>query len=106
MQTTFWRFCVSVFKNRNEDEVNLSEKEAILKCAQEIAGLGIWEWNYRLNKIWVSDKLCKILDISEQKYEGDLDFFIKTLNHHNYKDFAIKAIKTSIKDGMAISQCM
>ncbi|CAH2213417.1 sensor domain-containing diguanylate cyclase [Tepidibacter aestuarii] len=91
---------LNISNNTNENEIVLSEKEAILKCAQEIAGLGIWEWNYRLNKICFSDKLCKILDISKEKYEDDLDLFIEALTHNDYKDFVIKSIKNSIEDGI------
>ena len=73
---------LNIFKNKKE--TILREKEAILKCAQEIADLGTWEWNYKLNEIYFSNKLCKIFDINKQKYEGDLDFFIKTLIPDNY----------------------
>ncbi|MEJ8555471.1 sensor domain-containing diguanylate cyclase [Tepidibacter sp. Z1-5] len=89
---------LNIFKNKKE--TILREKEAILKCAQEIADLGTWEWNYKLNKIYCSDKLCEMLDINKLKYEGDLDFFIKTLISDNYKNFVIESIKNSIEDGI------
>ncbi|WFD12162.1 diguanylate cyclase [Tepidibacter hydrothermalis] len=84
----------------NKKKIILREKEAIRKCAQEIAGLGTWEWNYRSNEICFSDKLCKMLDINKEKYEGDLDFFIKILTPDNYKNFVIESIKNSIEDGI------
>ncbi|WP_099189292.1 sensor domain-containing diguanylate cyclase [Tepidibacter mesophilus] len=91
---------LNIFKNGNKNEIILKEKEAILKCAQEICHLGIWEWNYELNKIFLSYKLCEMVSIHKQKYEGDLDIFIETLVHDDYKDFVIKCIKNSIEDGI------
>lgn len=90
---------LNIFKYKNE--IILEEKKAILKCVQETCDLGIWEWNYTSNEIYLSDKLCKILEINEQKYEGELDFFIETLTNDDYKDFFIKAIKTPIEDGIS-----
>ena len=39
----------------------LSEKEAALREAQQIVGVGNWDWNVSRNEVWWSDELFRIL---------------------------------------------
>jgi PAS domain S-box-containing protein len=64
--------------NRKFTERGLRESEAQLKLAAESASAGLWSWDYRSGKIWVTDQTRRLYgfspdeEITAERYERTL----------------------------------
>lgn len=84
-----------------ETNIILKEREAGLKSAQEIANLGSWEWDYKLNKLHFSDQMYRIFGMNKESYQGKIQYLVLTLIHPDYRNIVDEKIN-NVKDAEVI----
>ncbi|QZY55837.1 sensor domain-containing diguanylate cyclase [Crassaminicella profunda] len=96
MFSTIYNAVISLFKSRNKEKEYMKEKqkerETSLKCAEEIANLGRWEWDYRLNQLILSHEAYRILGIEKEEFNGTYQWLLENLVHKSYKKDMEEAI--------------
>ncbi|TCO72300.1 sensor domain-containing diguanylate cyclase [Marinisporobacter balticus] len=78
---------------KKEREIALREREASLKCAQEIANLGSWEWDYGLNRLYFSDEMHRIFGMNKENHQGKIKFWTVSLIHPDYRKMVDEKIR-------------
>lgn len=61
---------------RSEVERELKSRENLLATAQEIAGLGSWEWNIESNEVWWSRELFDVHGQDPEAFKPSLKSFL------------------------------
>ena len=75
---------------RKKKEEALHKSEANLKKAQELAHVGSWEWNFTEKSFLISEEMCRIYGIEENKFDSILKLIQETV-HPDDKEAMIKA---------------
>jgi len=63
----------------NKMATNLKKSDQLLSKAQEMAGLGSWEWNRATNELILSSGTFQIMGIKKQNFEPSLDSLLAML---------------------------
>ncbi|QZY53924.1 sensor domain-containing diguanylate cyclase [Crassaminicella profunda] len=77
--------CKKSYIQPEEIEIALKEREASLRCAQEIANLGSWDWDYQRNKLIFSDEMYRIFGMNKENFQGSIQYIVLTLIHPDYR---------------------
>jgi PAS domain S-box-containing protein len=73
-----------VRKKKKKEKYKKQEK-TMLQCAEGIAHIGSWEWNYDSNKLILSDEAYKILGTNKESFDGTYKWLIENLVHERHK---------------------
>ena len=88
---------------RKAMEEKLKENQVTLLEAQEMALIGNWVWDLRTDKVECSKILLKILDATEDEFDGTTSLF-KDKFHPEDVEYLFKCIK-EVYDGINPSSC-
>ncbi|MCT4606849.1 MAG: diguanylate cyclase [Marinisporobacter sp.] len=83
-----------------EMESALKEREASLRCAQEIANLGSWEWDEQREKLNFSDEMYRIFGLDKKKFQGSIQDIVLTLIHPDYKELVDNVLRKIMVSGI------
>ena len=65
-------------RKRIEEEVKRTKEQ--LEEAQQIAGVGNWEWDVRTNKVTLSEEAYRIFNIARDQYKGTYEAIMKLVH--------------------------
>ncbi len=82
---------------RKKAEEALSDSEAGLRKAQQMANLGNWEWDLRSGSFHMSDQMCRIYGIPLDGAFQDLQSLIDATIHPDDKEKIAKAAQAAIE---------
>jgi PAS domain S-box-containing protein len=54
-------------------EQTLSDKDAILSTAEEVAQIGSWHWDLRTQKVTWSDEMFRLFGVDREGFDGDVN---------------------------------
>ncbi len=72
---------------RKKAEEELLKRESLLREAQRIAKLGMWEWNLDTDQILLSDEMFNILEISKETFGGKVKNLIELVSPESVARF-------------------
>ncbi len=61
-----------------EDELRRSQES--LSRAQEVAGIGNWDWDIQTNELWWSDQIYRIFGLEPQEFEATYPAFLERVH--------------------------
>lgn len=67
--------CIDV-SDRTLAEDELRRSQASLTRAQEVAGIGNWDWDIQTNALWWSDQIYRIFGLEPQEFEATYPAFL------------------------------
>lgn len=67
--------CIDV-SDRAQAEDELRRSQASLIRAQEVAGIGNWDWDIQTNALWWSDQIYRIFGIEPREFEATYQAFL------------------------------
>ncbi len=67
--------CIDV-SDRTLAEDELRRSQASLSRAQEVAGIGNWDWDIQTNGLWWSDQIFRIFGLEPQEFEATYPAFL------------------------------
>lgn len=65
-------------------EQELKNSEARLKLAQQVSGLGVWEWNIQSNQVYWSDSMLQLWGINREAFTGDFEIVSEAVHPDDY----------------------
>lgn len=71
--------CVDV-SDRTLAEDELRRSQASLSRAQEVAGMGNWDWDIQTNELWWSDQIYRIFGLKPQEFEATYPAFLERVH--------------------------
>ncbi len=89
-----------ISNNLRRAEEALKENESKLRRAQEMAGLGSWEWDPATDRMTCSNELLKIFGIDRQQFAGTLTWMLGSSIHPEERQMAKRAIQRSLEPGV------
>ena len=75
----------SEIKQRKDIEVALRDSEAKLKEAQRIAKIGNWQIDVKTKKVFWSDEVFRLFDLTQQQFGANYDAFIEQVHPEDRK---------------------
>lgn len=71
--------CIDV-SDRTLAEDELRRSQASLSRAQEVAGIGNWDWDIQTNALWWSDQIYRIFGLEPQEFEATYPAFLNRVH--------------------------
>lgn len=87
-------------KSLSQNQGLLNEKKISLKLANNIANIGSWEWDYKIDKFHFTKEACNILGVENQSNGINLQTFVDNCIYEDYREIVRDAIKGAIKFGV------
>ncbi|MCT4618179.1 MAG: diguanylate cyclase [Marinisporobacter sp.] len=84
----------------DETERALKEREASLRCAQEIANLGSWEWDEQQKRLIFSDEMYRIFGLNKENFQGSIQYIVLTLIHPDYRKLVGEVLRKIMEVGI------
>jgi PAS domain S-box-containing protein len=78
-------------------EIELQDKQEVLKSAQEISHFGNWTWNIAENSIDWSDEIFRIFGFPVQSFTPTYEQFLASI-HPEDRDELVSAVNISLED--------
>ncbi|KAF0128737.1 MAG: multi-sensor hybrid histidine kinase [Bacteroidetes bacterium] len=87
--TGFAIYGVDITESKHAGE-NLLKSEESLRFAQQIAGIGSWEWNLQNGQLFWSDNYYQIIGLKHHEIEPSLDYFLERVHPDDMQLFKDK----------------
>lgn len=84
--------------DRIESEAALRESEARYALAQDVSGIGSWEWNLKTNELFWSDEIYSLFGVDKTDFEPTFEGYLKLL-HPEDKPAVLKEINAALETG-------
>lgn len=79
-----------------EKKEKLQKSEKHLRLAQEIGGIGSWELDHKAGRLFWSDQVYHIFDLSPQKFDATYEAFLDAI-HPDDREFVDTAYRNSLE---------
>lgn len=93
-------------RDRKQDEAErlhliqeLADKEQLLRLATRAAGVGIWEWDIRSNRVIWSDEVARLFGIEPDDFDGTLEAYQQFIHPEDSARVAA-TIRASLEEGL------
>jgi PAS domain S-box-containing protein len=86
---------------RRQAEIELAYSQMRLEEAQQIAGLGSWEWDLNTNKLKWSGQMYRLFGVDKSKFEPQYDT-IASFTHPDDRDRAAKEVRRAVENPGAV----
>jgi PAS domain S-box-containing protein len=90
---------VPFFFERKEIEEQLKSSEKLMKEAQSLAKIGVWEFNITTEELYWSDELISIFEFQDIENKNLYQSFLNSLSQHDLNDLQLK-IRLAIEKGV------
>ncbi|WFD12163.1 diguanylate cyclase [Tepidibacter hydrothermalis] len=82
-----------------ENEQFLKERKVGLKCIKKIDDICIWEWDYKLNEIYILGGFYEVFDINNKKFLGSFEHIIQSYVQSEYRNIVLEEVEKARKVG-------
>ncbi len=89
---------IDMFFTRIRDIHALRRSEANLAEAQQIAHLGSWEWDMRLNTVKWSNEMYRVFDMDPGTYDGKPETLLKVIHPEDVQNFT-QSLTSNLSSG-------
>ena len=80
-----------------KNNTELENKTIQLEEAQQLAHMGSWEWDVRINKIEWSDELYRIFGLTPKEFKSDYENYLKYI-HPDDREYVNSTVQQALKD--------
>jgi PAS domain S-box-containing protein len=87
-------------EERVRTEENLRASEVRLREAQDVAGIGSWEWDVATNRLWWSETLRSIYGVEPEGFGASYGAFLERV-HPEDRDRVDGVVQAACRDGQA-----